>query len=387
MKIFIEPNDVLMFRDGKPFSGGDDHYARGVFPPFPSTFYGALRSKILSDRYPEFERYAQGDVPEDLKDVIGSPDSPGRLTITNFLLGQQVPSGAVEPLFPVPRDVLGRKGAKGGPYTIVVPLEGACESFTSNLPLPSLLPLWHRDTGVLESVEGFMRREEMEAYLTGRPPGELLRTDAPSDEGGDKGSSHRRLYQTEERVGIRKGRETRAAAAGALYSVDYFRLRSGAGFLVDVEGAETFPTEGLLRLGGDHRSAFFRACDSSMPDPTKVKAASERGNRFKLVLLTPAVFDKGWLPAWVDPESGLGRHGNLRLRLTGAAVGKPVSVGGFDLVRRAPKDMRKAVPVGSVFFFELQEGTWDEVFTSFWLARVSEERAHEGFGISIIGGY
>ncbi|MFN3533317.1 MAG: type III-B CRISPR module-associated Cmr3 family protein, partial [Candidatus Brocadia sp.] len=32
MKIFIEPNDVLMFRDGKPFSGGDDHYARSTFP-------------------------------------------------------------------------------------------------------------------------------------------------------------------------------------------------------------------------------------------------------------------------------------------------------------------------------------------------------------------
>lgn len=40
----IEPVDVLLFRESKPFSPGEGAWAKGIFPPFPTTVFQALRS-------------------------------------------------------------------------------------------------------------------------------------------------------------------------------------------------------------------------------------------------------------------------------------------------------------------------------------------------------
>ena len=45
----LEPHDVLFFRDGKPSNIGADHYLRSLFPPYPSTLYGAVRTRRLLD--------------------------------------------------------------------------------------------------------------------------------------------------------------------------------------------------------------------------------------------------------------------------------------------------------------------------------------------------
>src|SRR5688572_9522945 len=64
MWLCVEPMDVLMFRDGKPFTGGDAHYATSVFPPLPTTMQGALRGRILADHgrgLPAVDRLLQDD--------------------------------------------------------------------------------------------------------------------------------------------------------------------------------------------------------------------------------------------------------------------------------------------------------------------------------------
>ena len=50
----IEPLDVLLFREAKPFSPGEGSWAKGLFPPLPSTVFQALRS-ILPHRN-QYER-------------------------------------------------------------------------------------------------------------------------------------------------------------------------------------------------------------------------------------------------------------------------------------------------------------------------------------------
>jgi CRISPR-associated protein Cmr3 len=40
----IEPLDVLLFREAKPFSPGDGSWAKGIFPPLPATIFHALRT-------------------------------------------------------------------------------------------------------------------------------------------------------------------------------------------------------------------------------------------------------------------------------------------------------------------------------------------------------
>ena len=42
----IDPLDVLLFREAKPFSPGEGSWAKGLFPPLPSTVFQALRSAL-----------------------------------------------------------------------------------------------------------------------------------------------------------------------------------------------------------------------------------------------------------------------------------------------------------------------------------------------------
>ncbi len=51
----IEPLDVLLFREAKPFSPGEGSWAKGLFPPLPSTVFQALRS-VLPYRQEQYER-------------------------------------------------------------------------------------------------------------------------------------------------------------------------------------------------------------------------------------------------------------------------------------------------------------------------------------------
>src|SRR3990167_1901978 len=372
MKIFIEPNDVLMFRDGKPFSGGDDHYARGAFPPPPSTFYGAIRSKILSEKYPQYESFKDGNVPEDVKNEIGTPSEHGSLTLNNFLLARRI-HGAIQPIFPVPRDIVKIKGIEEKKLFLLKPDESLNNKINCNFPFASLTPLWLKTESPIEEVNGFLSLQAMSTYLGGNVPNEIVKSEV--------------LYQKDERVGIKKHRTTKAAEAGALYSVEYFRFKEDVGFAVELAGVEKFPPEGLLRLGGDQRSAFYRESLFSLPDVEMVKNKIKNTGQFKVVFLTPAIFDKGWMPDWIDRKSGIGTVNNITLKLISAALGKPVHIGGFDLVKKTPKDMKKAVSTGSVFYFQLKKGSIDEVFNIFWLKSISDEKQNEGFGITIIGGY
>lgn len=44
----LEPLDVLLFREAKPFSPGDGSWAKSQFPPSPSTVFQALRSTLAT---------------------------------------------------------------------------------------------------------------------------------------------------------------------------------------------------------------------------------------------------------------------------------------------------------------------------------------------------
>ena len=374
MRLFIEPNDVLMFRDGRPFSGGNDHFARGSFPPPPSTIYGAMRSHILSVEWSEFNKFASGDksvIPERLYKEIGTPGDLGALTLRQLALAKKE-NGKLEQYFPIPKDVVREKGSDKGKMFILRP-----ETIPSNKIMTDmtteLLPLWYPTEKVLENPSGFLSLREMESYLLGSAPSNIMDSED--------------IYQVEERTGIRKSRARRSVESGGLYSVEYFRLKERIGFSVELEGVHLLPEKGILRLGGDHRSACYAVSSWDDISPAEIKSKIKENNRFKVVLLTPAIFKNGWLPGGIDKDTLEGRVNSVEVKLVGACLGKPVGIGGFDLVKKMPKVMEKAVPAGSVYYFELREGNMDEVFERVWLRSIGDKRAQEGFGISLIGGY
>jgi CRISPR-associated protein Cmr3 len=387
MKLFIEPNDVLMFRDGRPFAGGDDHFARGTFPPSPATIYGALRSHILSHHWSEFDKFKndQRQIPENVKKEIGTPDELGSLALCQFTLAIKNGNG-VEQMFPMPKDVVMEKGSSPCPSLakrgisekeelyILNPTSFSGSKTITDIP-QGLSNMWHPSEKAMEAASGFLSSKEMGEYLLGKSPSERT----PPD----------KLFDTEERTGIQKSRKTRSVETGRLYSVEYFRLSEKVGFVIEVGNTKLLPESGILRLGGDNRSARYSKASWDW-DEILVKSVEEKiaeTNSFKLVLTTPAIFKKGWLPEGIDSNTRQGQISGVKVKLIGACVGKPVGIGGYDFVKNHPKVMKKAVPAGSVYYFELMEGDTDSLFKNVWLKSISDEKTQEGFGITLIGGF
>lgn len=372
MKIFIEPNDVLMFRDGKPFAGGDDHFARGSFPPPPSTIYGALRSHILSVKSGEFETFKNehAKIPKEITDEIGTSSELGTLAITQFGVAKNN-EGQINQHFPIPTDIAKEKGKDNGSFYILKPNSIVNDNILTDLPA-GLHNVWCATEDALEAASGFLSKDEMIRYLQGEPPKTAMEAKA--------------IYQTEERTGIRKSRQTRSVYEGGLYSVEYFRMKKDYGLALEVEGSKLLPKSGILRLGGDHRSAHYYTCSWKEIDTKPIKDKIAKDKKFKIILLTPVIFKKGWLPDGIDSNTFEGAINSVKVKMVGACVGKPIGIGGFDIAKGMPKIMNKAVPAGSVYYFELKDGNIDSLFEKIWMKSINNERVKEGFGITLIGG-
>lgn len=373
MRLFIEPNDILMFRDGRPFAGGDDHFARVIFPPSPATFYGALRSHILSHSWSEFDKYKSepGQIPENIRSEIGTPEELGTLTLRQFTLARRNSSGVTQ-FFPMPMDVVKEKGNEEKRTYLLKPSKLSGGRMTTDLSHGLNNP-WIHSENPMEAVSGFLSTDETRRYLIG---------EAPSGE-----TEPEKLFEREERTGIRKNRDKRSVETGGLYSVEYVRLNEDTGFAIEVENTKLLPESGMLRLGGDNRSARYSTGSwAEIPvEPIKKKIAETK--RFKIILTTPAVFNKGWLPGCINSDTMRGQIEEITVRLISACIGKPIAIGGYDFVKNMPKVMKKAVSAGSVYYFELVDGSVDALFERLWLQSISDERAQEGFGITLIGGF
>ena len=63
MVIKINPLDTLFFKDGKPFSMGEETWASGLFPPYPGVIYGAIRTAYFGMHPEKLENLDQGNDP------------------------------------------------------------------------------------------------------------------------------------------------------------------------------------------------------------------------------------------------------------------------------------------------------------------------------------
>ncbi|HXH09566.1 MAG TPA: type III-B CRISPR module-associated protein Cmr3 [Alphaproteobacteria bacterium] len=359
MYIFIEPSDVLLFRDGRPFVAGEDHRAVSLFPPTPLTIQGAIRSRVLADKGVSYAAYASGavSVPE-----IGYADNYGQVRLQGPFIARQEDRRIVR-YFPLPADVV----LAGCPQPITLaPLPASDSSFESSPPLsagPSGL-LWHRTIARLEALNGWLSEVELGRYLKDKP---------------FKVTPEHELFERESRfhVGIdsRFKRPHQGDSGGHLFQVEFMRLRYGVGLWLDVSGVQ-LRDEGLLQLGGDAKAAMYRKVDDA---PLLTPGGTIQG-KFRLYFATPAYFANGWQPS----DWGQFIRGG-RVRLVAAALSRAQPIGGFDLARSQHKPMRRFVPSGSVFFFESDDMVTvpDAITDDDGQARLSQI----GFGQVFIGGW
>ncbi|RMD64750.1 type III-B CRISPR module-associated protein Cmr3 [Candidatus Parcubacteria bacterium] len=395
-RIFIEPLDVLLFRESKPFSGGEDHLARSVFPPPPSTVYAALRSHLLSCRFGHFEAFKEGkDVPTELAQEIGSPEKLGTLELLRLFVARrkETPNSSqpiiqVELLYPMPSDVAVVKGSKPARYVVLQPVDAL--PVQTNLS-SGLRSLWFRKDLPLEGASGWLTAAGMQRYVDGIAESSEPFFSSQEVIAGEQVS--RVIFTREERTGIARDRARRSVREGLLYSIEYLRLKEGVGFFVELGDTELLPGSGKINLGGDRRPAHFQVVEVSDLNLDRVKEHISTHKRFKLILTAPALFERGWCPKWIDQKTLEGIRDGVRVKLVAAALGKSIGIGGFNLVKQHPKPLHRFVPAGGVYFFELLEGDPEAVARAFHKKSVSEdmetfpESAKQGFGHSLIGAW
>lgn len=352
MQIKINALDTLFFRDGKSFSLGTDTFASGIFPPPMTVFYGALRSYFFSQ------------YPEALKDANTEFDPTKNLIIKDFYfaVGEEIHH-------PMPMDIVSFKDN----YSCKEKLHQLkLVSYPNHtLGLDMILSAQLKNV-VIKSLRSDSMINSNGKYYYER--GEV-------DQIKEKLIKYYITYEPKTGVGINV--HTGTAFEGQLYRMNMIRPKqndSELSFVLDFEGIE-LPDKGYLKLGAEGKGVEFRKCNTSN-NSTSLQNTEEF---FKIYFKTPVIFENGWLPKWIDPDSltGILPKSNLRVKLLCAATGKPIYLGGFSMRNpRGFKPMRKAVPQGAVYFFKILEQLSNDLNDKFKHSSLSEFDTHNyGYGI------
>jgi len=355
----LNPYDILLFRDGRPLGLGGRAYS--IFPPFPSTFQGALRAKLWANQdFPDFE-----------KDWLNS-ENPTLEFYGSFLKkGDEI-------FFPLPANIL-KKIKKEEIQAVSIPIKESkfIKSENTNIEIEKL-PWVYTDKDV-ELASGFISLSELKNWL-------LKESYLPTS-----GIVFLKdIFSYEERIGIRMEYSLHTVKKeDGLFGMRFIKLENSVSFLfwIKAEKNENIlkqifesPPEVII-LGGERKTANYKVKEDSFFDlfsnlKDKIKAKVKENKTLKVLFLTPAIFN-----SW-KPENNVFN----KLELISCVLGRPLDIGGWDLKENRPKPMRKAIPAGSVFWFRVKKKkNSEEVFENLWLKFNSRYESKLGFGLTVVG--
>lgn len=301
--MMIKPTDTLFFRGGKPFDAGVDSWSDSGFLPNPSVIWGAMFSVLFREG------------------KVGVKDKKS-LTIKNIYLYNEKRTTV---LLPAPLDIF--EDDDGRRYTA----KYRDVDFVSNYQLPVVADV-DTDKGVKPLENHFIEVNSLyEHYVHGYAKNLILYC---FDD----------VFAADYKVGIVIDKQTGTAEEGRLYRIDLTQFRADWSFLVEYDSDIAFADSGMLKLGGEGKTASFAVVDEPIglktanTAKTKMLARLEANNYVKVFFKTPVYFANGW-------ESAQGG-------LVCANVGKYISIGGWDMETKTHKPMRRYVPAGSVYVFE-----------------------------------
>jgi len=298
----IKPTDSLFFGSGKPFNAGADSWTDSSFLPNPSVIWGALFSVL----------YREGKVKTTEKE---------KLKIKNIYLYNEEQTTI---LVPAPLDIF--VDNEGNRYKS----EYQNVDFISNYPLKVINIVEDKEVKSIEN--SFIEINSLYQHYVKKSFKSLILYNF-SD-----------VFVADYKIGIKIDKNTKTAKENYLYRVDLTQFKKEWSFLIEYESDIKFNGNGILKLGGESKTAYYKTIDTPIGlnsvEAFKREILNSLNNKkyFKLFFKTPVYFEDGWKP----------KHNGLVC----ANIGKPVSIGGFDMETKSIKEMKKYVPAGTVFVFK-----------------------------------
>lgn len=350
MIYLIDPIDNFFFRTPVPFeAGGESTQINSAFPPLPSVYAGAFRALM--------------EECEGIRLKIGW----NGLCLEDSLY------------FPKPLDLyLSKK--ENGEKSFFKQMELRKKTL-SNYPLEYMPYIPQRQ----------MEKEKNQTipYLPENVLFQYLNGESSEMAGVDMGN-----YMREEaKMGIAVDPQSGTSEDKQLYQIAYIRPVKGLKLAVETNfylkdtvrnrnGGET-----LIKLGGEGKNARISPTDQSI----LASVQSDGEKYFKLYLATPAIFKKGWIPGWLDEKTMTGRFRykkrEIKVKLISACVGRKVLCGGFGYDKKdreyRPRELRYAVPAGSVYYFEIRQGSFEDALKLFHMKCISDYRESMGFDYTV----
>ncbi|MCC6696207.1 MAG: CRISPR-associated protein Crm3 [Candidatus Hydrogenedentes bacterium] len=193
------------------------------------------------------------------------------------------------------------------------------------------------------------------------------------------------------RVGLRD--EELTAEESALFCHDVVetlepRAEWAIGIKACLPGKALLPT--VSTLGSDARPIWLEPLPESLfKPPAELLAAFRQGSPgLRIVVVTPARFESGWLPDGLVRQGSeyRGQVAGLEVVLRAAIVPRPMHTSGWDMAAGAPKTTARMVAPGAVYFLERADrGRFYETDAlELWLRAIGT-RTEEGFGHVIPG--
>lgn len=383
--IRITPFDTCFFRDGRPFTSGEQTEAATLFPPFPSTVFGALRSAYIAEK--GWDAFRNGE----LAGEIGTQaDYQNASFALKGIFLEETQSGKIYMPLPydlvVDKDDLKTEGSEVHTY----PLQR--QQVTSNSPLPHvLMNVNHPDKTIEYPSRGaYTQQRQLREYLLGQ----YHRVKAVMQE---------RFFDFEPKVGIARNATTMTTEEGHLYQLNMIRLKQGSDryhLVAEAEGITFSPSEGIVKLGGEQKVFAYRQSEgqpilgyNEAEKQQITETIRKAGGEFKLYFATPVLWNHadGWRANWMnlgnDTHAYTDEHTgkSVTCQLLTAALGKYQLVGGWDIMANRPKPMYRAVPAGTVYYLKLVAGEPEDVLELFHYHNLADIRDQEGFGLAYVG--
>lgn len=366
----LEPADVVLFRDARPFAPRGRTMARGGAPE-PGGVFGAIRTAAIEAVCQRPAAYAQGKrcstcategaCPAVL--VAGPPGSPGQSDHRGQLrlLGMGMADESQPGCLYVPRPgLLGTLPGDSPRTGLLRPVPLGQRRWNASCPEVPLFggksvegvpPSWLSVEDAMVALSGYLERDDGQPIGAGLPPWAM-----------------EEAWRIEPRVGL--ARSKGVAMEGYLYRVDFQRFYAGVRVAALVKGAIGVSLSDWAHLGGRGRLAHLERRDWSWPP--QPRPAPDPG-RFVVALVTPAWFRAGW-----HPPLPMGSA------LAAAIVGPLVPSKGWDLAHHRPRPMRWCAPASSVWWIQAESQEAAAAIASWHGRPICEDRPAAGYGLALV---